>query len=390
MATLRDALRKRLAGTTPAIGFSPIAPPPAACDTGSTPPSPGPIYLSETPVESALVPAGAGPSAASPSDPVRIENKTLSILNRPIDPAEAAALRGYLDAATAEATRDGYRADLAHFADWCVTNGHTALPAESATVARYLAALAQAGYKVATLERRLAAISSAHQAQGLDTPTRGAAVRTILQGIKRAHGTAQDGKAPLLPDDLRRMVALLDASPAGRRDRALLLLGFAGAFRRSELVSLDLADLQMRREGLVVTLRRSKTDQEGQGAQKGIPRGRGRETCPVRAVEAWIKAAGITEGPLFRPVAKAGRVSAQRLADFHLVRLIKRLTAAIGLDPELYGGHSLRVGLATAAALAGAEERDIMRQTGHKSEKMVRRYIRDARLFEGNAADGLL
>jgi integrase len=215
-------------------------------------------------------------------------------------------------------------------------------------------------------------------------------VRTVLAGIKRTHGTAQAAKAPLLPDDLRLMVAELGESLGDRRDRALLLLGFAGAFRRGELVGLDVGDVQIRREGLVVTLRRSKTDQEGAGQLRGIPRGRHKETCPVRALEAWIKAAAISEGPLFRPVDKAGQVSPRRLAAFHVARLVKRLAEAVGLDPADYGGHSLRAGLATAAAAAGAEERDIMRQTGHKTEKMVRKYIRGAKLFDKNAADGLL
>lgn len=340
-------------------------------------------YLAETPLETSLIPTGTR------SDWDRKEN-LIDPNPAPIAPAEADQLRRYLDASSAQSTRDGYASDLAHFAAWCADQHLASLPATSATVARYLAALAQAGYKVATLERRLAAISSAHQSAGHDTPTTGVAVRKILAGIKRTHGTARDGKAPLLPDDLRKMIALLDDRPAGLRDRALLLVGFAGAFRRSELMALDAGDVRQVKEGLIITLRQSKTDQEGAGQTRGIPRGRHAETCPVRALQAWLKAAEITDGPLFRPVDKAGRVSDARLADFHLVRLIKRLTEAIGLDPDLYGGHSLRVGLATAAALAGANERDIMRQTGHKSEKMVRHYIRNAELFRDNAADGLL
>jgi integrase len=165
-----------------------------------------------------------------------------------------------------------------------------------------------------------------------------------------------------------------------------LLLGFAGAFRRSEIVALDVGDLVVRREGLVVTLRRSKTDQEGQGVVKGIPRGRHAPTCPVRAVGAWIAAAGLTEGPLFRPIDRHGTIRPQRLADFHVARLIKRLAVACGLDASQYSGHSLRAGLATAAAAVGVAERAIMRQTGHRSERMLRRYIRDGALFRENAA----
>lgn len=308
----------------------------------------------------------------------------------PITATEAEQIRTYLDESQAENTRDAYRADWADFTSWAAELQLASLPAEPATVARYLVALVERGYKVATLTRRLSAISQAHQAAGLDTPTASLTVRKVFSGIKRRHGVAQDAKAPILPDDLRLMVAELDDTPAGKRDRALLLLGFAGAFRRSELVSLDVGDLEFRSTGLVVTLRRSKTDQEGQGELKGIPRGRDKNTCPVRAVEAWIKAAQLQDGPLFRPIDRHGNIRAQRLADFTVVRVVKTLAAAVGLDPAKYGGHSLRAGLATAAAAAGAEERAIMKQTGHKSERILRRYIRDGQLFKDNAADGLL
>jgi integrase len=328
-----------------------------------------------------------------PADPRPAEDRKPALIARqpaPLSAAETDRLRGYLDASQADSTRRGYRSDLAHFTAWCEVRAIAALPAEPATVARYLADLAEQGYKVATLERRIAAISQAHQAREFDTPTRSLAVRKVFAGIRRAHGVAQAAKAPVLPDDLRAMLAHLDDSLSGRRDRALLLLGFAGAFRRSELVGLTVEDLERRRDGLVVTLRRSKTDQEGQGTRKGIPRGRDKALCPVRAVEAWQAAAGIADGPLFRPIDRHGNVGAAALAPHHVARLVKRLAAACGLDPDAYGGHSLRAGLVTAAAQAGAEERDIMRQTGHRSERTVRRYIREANLFRGNAADGLL
>lgn len=302
---------------------------------------------------------------------------------------EAATIHAYLDASTAESTRRAYASDLAHFATWCAVHQLPSLPAAPATVARYLAALAQADYAMATLERRLAAISQAHQARDLDTPTRALAVRKVFAGIRRTHGSAQQGKAPLLPADLQLLISQLDASPRGLRDRALLLVGFAGAFRRSELVALACADVARRREGLVLTVRRSKTDQEGEGMQKAIPRG-AKGTCPVRALDAWLAAGGITEGPIFRPIDRHGRIKPTALAGIEVARLIKRLAAAAGLDPDVYGGHSLRAGLVTAAAQAGANERDIMRQTGHRSERTLRKYIREANLFTANAADGLL
>lgn len=394
--SLRTRIARRLgdqAGSGPPASAAPgagavdssHAPPPGAAGH----PRPATTYRLETPVICTLT-APARP-ALTP-DP---EDRYGSLIDpqnpppSPLTPAEAEQIRGYLDAAQADATRAAYRADLADFAAWCGARGLASLPAEPTTVARYLVDRA-ASLKVATLTRRLSAIAQAHQARELDSPTSSLIVRKVFAGIRRAHGTDQRGKAPLLPDDLRAMLPHYGEGLGGLRDKALVLLGFAGALRRSELVGLDLADLQVRREGLVLLVRRSKTDQEGQGLQKGIPRGRDRALCPVRAVEDWVKAAGIAEGPLFRPVDRHGNVGAERLADFTVVRVVKRLAAAIGLDPAEYGGHSLRAGLATAAAAAGKDERDIMRQTGHKSVAMVRRYIRIGELFRGNAAEGLL
>ncbi len=195
--------------------------------------------------------------------------------------------------------------------------------------------------------------------------------------------------APALADDVRAMVAALPETTAGARDRALLLLGFAGALRRSELVALDVADVdttRAAREGLVVTVRRSKTDQEGAGQVVGLPRGQHAETCPDRALAAWLELAGIAAGPIFRAVDKAGRVRRTRLSGYDVARIVKRAAERAGLDPARYAGHSLRAGLATSAAIAGAEERDIMRQTRHQSVTVARRYIRDGSLFRRNAA----
>jgi integrase len=189
--------------------------------------------------------------------------------------------------------------------------------------------------------------------------------------------------------DLRRMIVGLPESLLGERDRALLLVCFAGAFRRSELVSLDVADVSFTRDGLVIHLRRSKTDQEGEGRTIGIPRGSRPMTCPVRALKEWLDFSGITAGPLFRPVNRHGQVLATRLSDRGVARVVQRAAAAAGLDPTDVAGHSLRAGLATSAAAAGVSERAIMAQTGHKSLPMVRRYIRDGSLFIENAAAGV-
>jgi integrase len=251
-------------------------------------------------------------------------------------------------------------------------------------VTLYLADLASR-CKVATLTRRLSAISQAHQMAGHEPPTTGAAVRTVMAGIRRTKGTAPTTKAAALTDDIRAMVAALPVGLLGVRDRALLLVGFAGAFRRSELVSLDRSDLEFTTDGLTVTLRRSKSDQEGQGRRIGVPYGSNPETCPIRALQAWIEAAGTSEGPVFRGVTRHGKVQG-RLSGYAVALVVKRYAAAGGLDPARYAGHSLRAGLATAAAIGGASERSIMNQTGHRSVTMVRRYIRDGSLFRENAA----
>jgi integrase len=214
-------------------------------------------------------------------------------------------------------------------------------------------------------------------------------VRNTLKGIRRTLGTAAAQKSPTLTDDIRAMVGATDACLIGARDRALILLGFAGAFRRSELVGLNIADCAFGKDGLTVTLRRSKTDQDGTGRKIGIPYGSNPETCPVRTIQAWLEVAGINSGPLFRSINRHGRVQSGRLSDIDVARVVKKLAERAGLDPVKYAGHSLRAGHATSAAIAGASERSIMAQTGHRSVQMVRRYIRDGSLFRENSAGKL-
>jgi len=306
-----------------------------------------------------------------------------------LDPAIGAALaalaaeaRAYSRDLHAANTKRAYRADWTDFAAWCDAHGLAALPAAPATVALYLTDRAK-GCKTSTLARRLCSIAGAHKAAGQPSPTADPAVRTLLAAIRRAKGTKQERKRPTVTHEVRAMADALPDTPRGRRDRALLLLGFAGGFRRSELVALDVADVEETAAGLVVTLRRSKTDQEGEGRRVGIPYG-GRH-CPARALHAWLAAAGIADGPLFRRFDRSGRLLPLRLSDKAVARLVQRQAAALRLDPGDYGGHSLRAGLATAAA--GKSERAIMAQTGHKSAEMVRRYIHDRELFRDNAAD---
>jgi site-specific recombinase XerD len=294
-------------------------------------------------------------------------------------------VRDYIAQAKSPATVRAYRVAWEDFSAWCADHGQQALPAAPATVALYLTSRADT-HKPVTLTKHLAAISQAHQAAGFETPTSAAAVRTVMQGIRRAKGTAPAAKAPAVTADIRRMVDQLPAGPLGVRDRALLLLGFAGAFRRSELVGLNVDDVTFASEGATVTLRRSKTDQEGQGRKIGIPYGSNPETCPVRALMGWLKASGITAGPLFIGMNRHGQLLPERLSDRGVARVVQRYAAAAGLDPCQYAGHSLRAGLATSAAAAGVSERAIMNQTGHRSAQMVRRYIRDGSLFRENAA----
>jgi integrase len=229
-------------------------------------------------------------------------------------------------------------------------------------------------------------ISRAHKAADLPSPTTSSLVRRTHAGIRRSIGTAQLGKAPALVDDLKLMLSKLPDTRVGLRDRALLLLGFAGAFRRSELVGLDVADLEFARARLIVTLRKSKTDQEGRSRRLGIPFGSSEQTCPVRSLQAWLEAARITEGPVFRSLDLFQRVQQARLSDKAVALIVKRRAKAVGLDPARYAGHSLRAGLATSAAAAGASERVIMSQTGHRSADTVRRYIREGSLFQSNPA----
>ena len=293
----------------------------------------------------------------------------------------------YIRASRSDNTLRAYRSDWRQFVGWCNRRRLASLPAAEATVCRYLAEQAEEN-KVATLARRVASISQAHQAAGLPSPTQSLSVRATLKGIRRKKTSLTTEKAPVLVADLRKMVDTLGDSLMGKRDRALLLVGFAGAFRRSELVSLDVSDVTFDTNGLTIRLRRSKTDQEGEGRKVGLPYGSNLATCPVRALQEWLHVAAITSGALFVGINRHGTPQG-RLSACAVALIVKKVVAAAGLNPDLYAGHSLRAGLATSAAMAGVSERSIMAQTGHKSVMMVRRYIRDGSLFRENAAAGI-
>jgi integrase len=291
----------------------------------------------------------------------------------------------YIRASKAESTVRGYQTDWRDFSAWCEVGGACSLPAEPETIAGYIAQCA-GHLKVGTVQRRLNAIAEAHKAAGLESPTHSPLVKNTLKGIRRTKGTAALQKAPALTDEIRAMVTAADPALIGAGDRALILLGFAGAFRRSELVGLDCGDCAFNRDGLTVTLRRSKVDQEGAGRKVGIPYGSDPGTCPVRVLQSWLERASISAGPLFRPINRHGQLQPGRLFGIDVARIVKKLASRAGLDPKKYAGHSLRAGHATSAAIAGASERSIMNQTGHRSVQMVRRYIREGSLFRDNSA----
>ncbi len=293
--------------------------------------------------------------------------------------------------AKSDATHRAYAADWRDWIAWCAGRDVAALPADPRAVALYLTDRAST-HRVSTLARRLAALQHAHNEAGLAFERHHPTLRSVWSGIRRTHGIAPAQQAPILTADLRRLVATLPDDLGGLRDRALLLLGFAGAFRRSELVALDVADVVAEGPGLVITIRRGKTDQERAGRIVAIPFGAAEATCPVRALAAWLAASGIARGPIFRQltakgtrVAPSGDSISTRVSDRAVARIVQRAALAAGLVGA-FAGHSLRAGLITSAAAAGVSEHDIMRHTGHRRAETLRRYIRRATAFEANPA----
>ena len=311
-------------------------------------------------------------------------------------PGDNAALieqaRAYARAGKAANTRRAYATGWRLFEAWCGRVGLEALPAAPEAVALFLTELAGGGAKPSTIALRLAAIVARQRDAGHAFDARHKAVAEVMAGIRRTHGVAPDKKTPILSADLRAMLETLPASLAGARDRALMLIGFGAALRRSELAALDAGDVSVTKQGLIVRVRRSKTDQEGSGHEIAIHRGRDPRLCAVAAHEAWIEASGIACGPLFRPVAGrgGGGVRPERLNDRTVALIVQRAVARAGLDPAGYGAHSLRAGLATSAALAGADLAAIMRQTRHKSVDVARGYVRVADIWRDNVTARVL
>ncbi|GJG86831.1 hypothetical protein tb265_20120 [Gemmatimonadetes bacterium T265] len=318
--------------------------------------------------------------------PVRVT--PAGALALPFRAEELAAAFDFAGQAQSPATARAYTSDVTVFTAWCVARALPSCPAAPATVAVFLADEAQRGVKASTLSRRLAAIRYAHLAAQLEPPTQAEEVRRVLRGIRRAVRTAPAKKAPATAECVVAMVSHCPKTLAGLRDRALLLLGFGGAFRRSEHSALDVADLDEWPEGLRVTVRHSKTDQEGAGAV--VPVARGTHACPVKALRAWLTGAAITSGPVFRPVSKYGRPRAACLSPYSVGEIVKAYAERAGYDPALFGGHSLRAGFLTGAAERGKPLDRMMAVSRHKRVDTVLGYIRRADDFKDHAGAGLL
>jgi len=303
-------------------------------------------------------------------------------------PAELAAALRFAAAAKAANTNRAYAADWADFCRWATVRAVSPLPCPPGLLCGYLAALADAGRRASTITRRAAAIAHHHRAAGLDPPTASPAVREVLRGIRHTHGTAPQGKTPATAELVARMLAACPETLIGFRDRALIAFGFAGAFRRAELLALEVADLTALPDGLRVVIRRSKADPEAKGQEVAIPRGT--NLRPVETLQAWLVAAGISSGPLFRPVSKGGTVGPAPLSADGFVRALKRRAAAAGLDPTGVAGHSLRAGFLTSAADAGADALKMAEVSRHTSLDTLRRYVRRASLFQAHAGAGFL
>ena len=282
-----------------------------------------------------------------------------------------------------------YKSDFNDFSFFCAKNGFKSLPTEPKIVSLYLTYLSTKAVKMSTLKRRLVSIGVIHRLRGLYLDTKHPSIIENIMGIKRRKGSNQKGKKPLLINSLKMIINAIDNQDKLEikklRDRSIILIGFSGGFRRNEIVSLDYDDLDFVTDGLKINLRRSKTDQFGEGLVKGLPYFDNSLYCPVITLQKWIKISKINSGPLFRRFTKGSNLSENRLTDQTVALLIKEYLKLAGIDNKNYSGHSLRSGFATSAAESGADERNIMAMTGHKSTEMVRRYIKEANIFKNNA-----
>lgn len=304
--------------------------------------------------------------------------KSIALRTEQREAALLARARDFVESSHAPNTRRAYVAGWRDFLEFCRLRNLTSLPAAPQTVALYMTLLSE-GQSVSTLQVKLAAISFHHQAHKQSDPTTDGHVRILMKGIRRELKTRPVKKAPLTLDELRPVIEALPDGLKGQRDRAVLLVGYAGAFRRSELCALTVADLTFAGK-LTIRIRKSKTDQEGAGMVKVIPRLDDQLLDPVTALRAWLTAAAIESGPVFRAIDRWGKVRAGKLSGNAIALIVKECAARASMDADRFAAHSLRSGFITQAANAGAQSRDIMEQTGHKSETVMRSYIQDAGL----------
>ncbi len=282
-----------------------------------------------------------------------------------------------------------YKSDFKDFGFFCSQRGLKSLPTEPKIVSLYLTHLSTKDAKISTLRRRLVSIGIIHKLKGYYLDTKHPSIIENIMGIKRRKGSIQIAKKPILINNLKKIINVIDEENKEEikkfRNRSIILIGFSGGFRRNEIVSIDYDDLDFVTEGLKIKLKRSKTDQFGEGTLKGLPYFENSQYCPVLSLQKWIEISKINSGPLFRRFTKGSKLSEKRLTDQTVALLIKEYLNLAGIDSKNYSGHSLRSGFATSAAESGAEERSIMAMTGHKSTEMVRRYIKEANLFKNNA-----
>lgn len=309
-------------------------------------------------------------------------------------PAISDHLEKLYKASINENTRRAYAADLAHFEAFCKGFGmplfdsaRRLCPVSPELVANYVASLDLAGAKYSTIARRVACISTAHNLAGVPSPCSSPRVRKALKGITHEKTVSTTKKTPVRVVNLRAALSVADSTKADVRDRALILIGYTGAFRRSELVALNIEDLEKRPEGYAINVRKSKTDQKGEGFKKAIPYGSNPDTCPVRALDRWLSILGEgAQGPLFRRIRKGDALTSDRITDKTACRIVKDLAESMGVDPSTLGGHSLRAGFVTDAYSVGAPEASIMSQTGHRSHSVMKGYRREANLFKETPA----
>ena len=285
-------------------------------------------------------------------------------------------------------TLRAYKSDFKDFGAFCVKHGMSSLPSEPKVVSLYLTHLSKSS-KISTLRRRLVSISMVHKLKGHYLDTKHPIIVENLMGIRRLKGSIQEGKKPILINHLKSIINAIDKRKMGDikkfRDKSIILIGFGGGFRRNELISINYEDIEFVREGLKITVKRSKTDQFGEGMIKGLPYFTNEAYCPIINLKKWLEISKIKSGPIFRRFSKGLSLTNKRLTDQSVVLLMKEYLNLAGVENKNYAGHSLRSGFATVAAESGADERSIMAMTGHKTTQMVRRYIKEANIFKNNA-----